>query len=359
MLFHVVKQLTVWCFSYCNPTYESAQRLSFQHCFDIKRIDTGTCIMVTGLEETLGLVTVAFSLFEVTSSAQETAPTTSALLEKFVLDAKARRILEPPILGPTADDPPYRSPVARAILDIYLKPLPRRAYVLYAEASTGKSAAARHIMKTMLATYRNNAPRGIMISGLPPKENYVSHMSSLLGATDSKGWANALIMALVPDPRSPARKHSILILDEFNSAGPDDINITFVKMLYRAITDKSIYLLIMTQNKKLANHLADVNNRSKITALPSAVNNPEAPLGIEFDWKSMNWDTALLTKYLEKLDHGKNSQLLQQKNDKGELRWLDGPMTPHKARWTYEALTATDVEDEAVKEEIYAAYGEE
>jgi hypothetical protein len=316
--------------------------------------------MPTGLEETLGLVTAAFSLYELASSAKETAPTSSSLLEKFVLDARARRILEPPLLDPTEDDPPYRSPVARAILDIYLKPLPRRAYVLYAEASTGKSAAARHIMKTTLAAaYGDDAPHGIMISGLPPKEDYVSHMSSLLGATGSTGWAKALIQALVPDPRSPGRKHSILILDEFNSAGPDDINITFVKILYRAITNKSIYLLIMTQNKKLANDLADVNNRSKITALPSAVNNPEAPLGIEFDWKSMNWDTALLTKYLEKLDQGKNSQLLQDKNDKGELSWLDGPMTPHMARWNYKALTAAGVGDKAVKDKIDAVYGEE
>lgn len=151
--------------------------------------------------------------------------------------------------------------------------------MLYADASTGKSAAARHIMKTMLAAYGDDAPHGIMISGLSPKEDYVSHMSSLLGATHSTGWARALIQALVPDPRSPSRKHSILILDEFNSAGPDDINITFVKMLYKAITDKSIYLLIMTQNEQLANDLADANNRSKITALPSAVNNSEAPLG--------------------------------------------------------------------------------
>ncbi|CAB9505013.1 expressed unknown protein [Seminavis robusta] len=84
-------------------------------------------------------------------------------------------------------------------------------------------------------------------------------------------------------------------------------------MLYKALTDKSIYLLIMTQDKSVGDKLADLNNRSKITALPGAVNNPGEPMGKAFDWKPMPWDTALLTKYLKNLDRGKNAAIFKDK----------------------------------------------
>mmetsp|Transcript_3855 Transcript_3855/g.5874 ORF Transcript_3855/g.5874 Transcript_3855/m.5874 type:complete len:197 (+) Transcript_3855:360-950(+) len=190
-------------------------------------------------------------------------------------------------------------------------------------------------MKTVLPALPH-APHGVMIGGLAPNDDYFTHMASLLDASGGEGWARALIQALVPNPRSPQRRHSILILDEFNSAGPDDINISFAKVLYKALTEKSIYLLNMTHDESAGKKLADLNNRSKITALPGAVTNPEAPVGTDFDWKPMVWNLALLTKYLENLDEGKNHEIFIDKNDRGELNWLDGPMTPHHARWKYE-----------------------
>lgn len=311
--------------------------------------------MPTGLEETLAVVTTAFSLYEIADNAGESVPNSRVLQEKFIQAAKARSIFEPPGRNPDEDNPPYLSPVAEAILDIYKKPLPRRSYVLHADASTGKSAAARHIMKTILPALPH-APHGVMIGGLAPNDDYFTHMASLLGASGAKGWAQALIQALVPNPKSPERRHSILILDEFNSAGPHDINISFAKMLYKALTDKSIYLLIMTQNRSVGKKLADLNNRSKITALPGAVTNPEAPMETDFDWKPMVWNLTLLTKYLEKLDEGKNPEIFRDKNDRGELTWLVGPMTPHNARWKYEQKIGAAF-DQSTSNKILALYG--
>jgi hypothetical protein len=302
--------------------------------------------MPTNVEETLA---AAFSLYEIAYNAGESVPDSSALQEKFVQAAKARTIFEPTLMMSDPGNPPFLSPVMEAILDIYRNPLARRSYVLHADASTGKSAAASHIMKSILPALKH-APHGVMIGGLAPNDDYFTHMASLLGASGAKGWARALIQALVPDPKSPQRRHSILILDEFNSAGPDDINISFARTLYKALTDKSIYLLIMTQDKSVAEKLADLSNRSKITALPGAVTNPEAPMGKYFDWKPMVWNLALLTKYLERMDEGKNPEIFSDKNDRGELNWLDGPMTPHNARWKYEEKIGApfDQEDENV-----------
>lgn len=127
-------------------------------------------------------------------------------------------------------------------------------------------------------------------------------------------------------------------------------------MLYKALTDKSIYLLIMTQDKSVGDKLADLNNRSKITALPSAVNNPEAPMGTAFDWKSMLWDTALLTKYLKRLDNERNAAIFEDKNEQGELYWLDGPMTPHNARWKRRKFGTAF--NEELKKDVMALYAD-
>ena len=45
-----------------------------------------------------------------------------------------------------------------------------------------------------------SAPHGIMIAVLAPNDVYFTHIVSLLGATGSKGWARAPILALAPDP---------------------------------------------------------------------------------------------------------------------------------------------------------------
>jgi hypothetical protein len=75
------------------------------------------------------------------------------------------------------------------------------------------------------------------------------------------------------------------------------------------------FLLFITQNEEFAAVLCDTSNRAKITALPSAVLNPDAIHPEQFQWKSMMWERPLLTKYLEKLDDGKNPALFEDKND--------------------------------------------
>ena len=178
-----------------------------------------------------------------------------------------------------------------------------------------------------------------MISGIAQNDDYFAHMSSLLGASVSAGWARALIQALAPDPREK-RLSSILILDEYNSPGPNDVNISFARMLYKAFVDQNVYLVFLTQNERVANTLCEFNMRCKLTALPTAVHNPDAPLSVPFQWKEFLWGRKLLTKFLECLDKkgGKpHLDIFEGMDSEGAVPWIHEPMTPHKARWIYES----------------------
>lgn len=303
--------------------------------------------MPAGIEEGLALINFAFVVYEASSAAKSPA-SSSILMEDFLEKAKNRAILESPKRDIKKDLPAYRTPVADALLSIYTAPLARRSYVFYAPASTGKSAAARFFMKTILPALPH-APHGLMIGGLAPNDNYVSYMASLLGATNSKGWAQALIQALVPDPKDSQRRKSILVLDEFNSPGPDDINLSFARTLYKAFADSDIYLVFLSQNKDFADRLSNLNNRSKITALPTAVINPDAEIPTKFQWKRMEWSRDLLTNYLEHLDGGKNPELFENKDEHGAVGWIDAPMTPHQARWKYETKSDALLDEAALK----------
>jgi hypothetical protein len=117
-------------------------------------------------------------------------------------------------------------------------------------------------------------------------------------------------------------------------------------MLYRAFVDSHVYLVFIFQNKQFADRLSNENNGSKITALPTAVMNPDAEIPMEFQWKSMEWSRDLLIMYLEHLDAGKNPALFENKDEHGAVEWIDVPMTPHKARWIFEARSGVlDVDD--------------
>ena len=184
-----------------------------------------------------------------------------------------------------------------------------------------------------------NAPHGLMICGVAPNDDYFAHMSSLLGASGSTGWARALIQALGPDLQEK-RLTSILVLDEYNSPGSNDLNISFARMLYKAFVDQNVYLVFLTQNERVASTLCDLNLRSKITALPTAVHNPDAPLSVDFSWKEFLWGRKLLTKFLECLDKKEatpHPDIFQGKDKEGAVPWIHEPMTPHKARWIYES----------------------
>jgi hypothetical protein len=122
----------------------------------------------------------------------------------------------------------------------------------------------------------------------------------LAGSATKQGWAAALIRALELDPKVPNRQLNILLLGEFNTVGPDNMNIAFARILYRAVTEKGFYVVfVVAQNEKLPVDLCDLNNRVRITALSLACKKSNTPAGEASEWASMLWGCMLLIKYLE------------------------------------------------------------
>ena len=105
--------------------------------------------MSTGLEETLGAIIAAFSLNEAAGAIGGTLASTRSLQEKFLEEAGKRTIFEAPPRENEMDNPPFLSPVFRALFGIYKDGLPRRSYVCLAPPSTGKTAAAKHLMQCL------------------------------------------------------------------------------------------------------------------------------------------------------------------------------------------------------------------
>jgi hypothetical protein len=79
---------------------------------------------------------------------------------------------------------------------------------------------------------------------------------------------------------------SILILDSFNSVGENEVNIEFIRVLYeRMQAEKNIFVVVLTQDKKVAQELFKANGGARIIPLPgSMVGTTDEP-----SWKEEKW----------------------------------------------------------------------
>jgi hypothetical protein len=127
---------------------------------------------------------------------------------------------------------------------------------------------------------------------------------------------NCLIAALLPHPT--AKKIPLLILDEFNHRGVDEVNIQLMDAFMRQIYGGGIISLVITQDKGIALELIKLNKFQKIEPLPSALDEVRGDEGIQasdftivkhgrtthWKWKSFDWDVDelvnLATKRCEK-----------------------------------------------------------
>lgn len=296
--------------------------------------------MPTGIEEVVAAFEIGVAAYQASSAVADAPANISSLQESFLDFARNRAVLDNDLTEDPVDPPVY-SPIFDALVDLYNGPRPHgRSYVLYASSSTGKSAAAKLFLKGFLLQANHVPTHGLMIGGIAEDDNYVSHMAARLGATGTKGWANALVGALKPNP-STDRLPSILILDEFNFEGPDGVNLAFARRLYKAVVDQGFYVLFITQNETLATRLCNLNNRVKIAPLPKAWQNPGAPQTEPLSWASMLWGRKLMTKFMETKyakqfpEHFAESE----RDDDGALSWLTEDMNPHEAYWALQSRT--------------------
>jgi hypothetical protein len=142
--------------------------------------------------------------------------------------------------------------------------------VLYAPPSVEKTTAATALLSFSLQRFdASRRPRAaLMVSGPVIAAMYFQHMTRAFEASDTP-WFDSLLGALSTSPLEElGRKSSLLILDDFDEAGPGKITITFRLHLCKALYDAQkknksirIYAVILTKKMEIANKLCRIGKR--------------------------------------------------------------------------------------------------
>lgn len=157
---------------------------------------------------------------------------------------------------------------------------------MYAPPGQGKSFGARAFLKNYYQFEEDEFVKGFMIGGDGIADNnYMSSLGNALGVTDAvEGWIHALLLAMdEPIGCQP----SILILDDFNSLGKEDVNRAFMKKLYGALAaKKNMYVVLMVSDKSLATDICTFNNGQRVRPLPNSyTGEPTSPIWNDMKWK--------------------------------------------------------------------------
>ena len=195
--------------------------------------------------------------------------------------------------GDCKNPDPVESPAVVALRNLYQNMCASGVvYVMYDKAGMGKTAAGIALLKSffVLEKAKQNV-KGIMITGDGMERDYASKMTSELGVNNVNGWLHALLLAL----DQPKNQHpSILLLDAFNDLGEDNLNKDFIKFLYtqmnRLNAKKNIFVVVMTQEEKVANELCQANGGQRIQPLPGYfTGDKQSPI-----WNNTPWTRGLL-----------------------------------------------------------------
>ena len=127
-------------------------------------------------------------------------------------------------------------------------------------------------------------------------------------------WFSSLIAALsrTEEEIESGKSASILILDDFDTEGDGNVNITNMKKFchdmarLRDVNEEQyeIYVVVLTQSKEVANMPCKINNWQKIAPIPGNCN---PPTGIfdesnrpDPDWTGLPWTDEQLKKMVNK-----------------------------------------------------------
>ena len=206
------------------------------------------------------------------------------------------------------------------------------AHVLYAPSSTGKTAALMYFVKHYLESY--NAP-AIMVSGQFPGEiDYLTCMAAALEiplkGKDSYdiSWIKSLLVGLLQREGEVLEHAPVLILDEFNSPGPDRENIMFAESFARYVYGKRITLIFVTQNETLARDICLCNAWQKIgpfpgMTVPDRISDPLPPR--EYEWKDLKWSQLNLKQMIQSRPNYKGKfDGKDELDEEGNFVWLKG-----------------------------------
>lgn len=174
-------------------------------------------------------------------------------------------------------------------------------YVLYDKKGNGKSHAGRALLREFFQFGDGKNIKGMMFSGDSLNENIPNAICSELGAASVEGWISLLLLAM---DKQPTDEHhpSILILDSVNSVGEDRANIRFIKALYELMAaEKNIFVVVLTQEKEVAQELFKENGGARIIPLPGSMEGTtDSPV-----WKEEKWTMDELVQFVNYKEPGK------------------------------------------------------
>lgn len=211
------------------------------------------------------------------------------------------------------------SPLLHCLQEMVVRAAPW-PYVFYAKPSSGKTSAGRAFMHWYIPKKfadPKTRPKSLMLTGTMALEtsSYFHHMSVTFKAGTTP-WFAPLVAALgrTKEEIESGRHPSVLILDDFDVAGQDDVNITNMKKFCHdlaTLRDRedgeqySFYVVIMTQSPDVANKLCRINNWQKIAPMPGTY----TPLKKEEleksklpnpSWTELPWKSEQLKKMVKK-----------------------------------------------------------
>lgn len=171
-------------------------------------------------------------------------------------------------------------------------------YVFYTKRNLGKSAALRIFCRK---TLKQNERRSIYVSGLGSKKNYFENIADNLQLNPGTNWAKCLVAAMTRGHEDS--KNPVLVLDEFNSLGDNNVNLGDMDMFMRHCLGRKFFLIIATSNEEVARELIKLNHWGKIKPLQAVhtFNVFDAALYSEDPiWKTITWSTDQLKKVVIK-----------------------------------------------------------
>lgn len=206
------------------------------------------------------------------------------------------------IVSNTSIDP-VMSPALQYLIDLYSQGENTGViYVLYDKAGQGKTEAGRALLHNFYEFGKDEHVKGFMVTGQMIDTDYTSVLAKKIGATGVEGWIHALLLAM---DRPLNEQPSILILDSFNSVGTDKVNLHFIKSLYGLMNGKkNMFVVVVTQNKEVANALCGLNGGQRIAPIPGCYNGDDKTSPT---WKEEPWDRERLIEAVRYEFNGEKS----------------------------------------------------
>jgi hypothetical protein len=255
--------------------------------------------------------------------------------------------------------PFIRSPLMDIIpVGAYTKKTRGASHVIYARPSIGKTSACLAFMK--LAVPKEKGVQALMITATNKNVPYITHMAKVLHVENEEDVLVDLVAGMRTVNPTPA---SVLILDEMNAPGVDNCNISLVDSLMRYIYQyhQGIHLIVVTHNAEVADVLCKLNAWQKIAPMSGLMNptrneicaqkekTPSMQDPIPWNSCSLEWKLEQLTKFIDSRFQDNSFE----KDDAGNISWLELGMTPTDAEQEAVRMLAKKAEEETEAQDTF------